>query len=75
VIHWRREWQTTPVHSYENLMNCIKGQKDMTSKDELPRSEDVQYATGEEWRRITFIPRMNEVPAKAGTLLSCGCVW
>ena len=32
----------------------------MTLKDESPRSEGVQYATGEERRRITFIPRMNE---------------
>ena len=31
-------------------MNCIKGQKDMTPKDESRRSEGVQYATGEEWR-------------------------
>ena len=33
----------------------------MTSKDESPRSEGVQHATGEEWRRITNSPRMNEV--------------
>ena len=38
-----------------NLMNCIKGQKDMTPKDKSPRSEDVQ-TTGEEQRRITNIP-------------------
>ena len=44
----------------ENLMNYIKGQKDMTPKDESRRSEGVQYATGEEWRRITNSPRMNE---------------
>ena len=31
----------------------------MTAKDESPRSEGVQYATGEEWR-ITNNPRMNE---------------
>ena len=40
-------------------MNCRKGQKDMTAKDESPGSEGVQYATGEEWR-ITNNPRMNE---------------
>ena len=34
-------------------MNCIKGQKDMTPKNESPRSEGVQYATGEEWKRTT----------------------
>jgi len=32
-------------------MNCIKGQKDMTPKDESSRSEGVQYAIGEEQRR------------------------
>ena len=31
-------------------MACIKGQKDMTLKDEFPRSVGAQYATGEEWR-------------------------
>ena len=35
----------------ENLMNCIKGQKDMTPKDESSRSEGVQYDIGEEQRR------------------------
>ena len=28
----------------------MKRQKDMTLKDELPRSVGVQYATGEEWK-------------------------
>ena len=42
-------------------MNCIKGQKDMTLKDESPRSEGVQYATGEERRRTVNSPRKNEV--------------
>ena len=50
-------------HQYscrKNLMNYIKGQKDMTLKDESPRSEGVQYATGGEWRRITNSPETNE---------------
>ena len=34
----------------ENPMNSIKRQKDMTLKDELPRSVGAQYDTGEEWR-------------------------
>ena len=34
----------------ENPMVSMKRQKDMTLKDELPRSVDAQYATGEEWR-------------------------
>ena len=38
-------------YSYlENPMNSMKRQKDRTLKDELPRSEVTQYATGEEWR-------------------------
>ena len=31
-------------------MNSMKSQKDITLKDELPRSVGVQYATGEKWR-------------------------
>ena len=31
-------------------MNNMKRQKDMTMKDELPRSVGAQYTTGEEWR-------------------------
>ena len=34
----------------ENPMNSMKRQKDMTLKDELPRSVGAQYATGEQWR-------------------------
>ena len=34
----------------ENPTNSIKRQKDMTLKDEISRSVDAQYATGEEWR-------------------------
>ena len=44
----------------ENPMNSMKRQKDMTLKDELPRSvgHGAQYATGEEWRNKS---RKNEV--------------
>ena len=34
----------------ENPMNSMKRQKDMTPKDELPRSVGAQYATGNQWR-------------------------
>ena len=34
----------------ENPMTSMKRQKDTALKDELPRSGDAQYATGEEWR-------------------------
>ena len=31
-------------------MNRMKRQKDRTLKDELPRSVDAQYPTGDQWR-------------------------
>ena len=31
-------------------LTVCKGKKEMTLKDEIPRSVGVQYATGEEWR-------------------------
>ena len=34
----------------ENSMNSMKRQKHRTLKDELPRSVDAQYATGDQWR-------------------------
>ena len=37
----------------ENPMNSKKRQKDRTLEDETPRSESVQYATGEEQRAVT----------------------
>ena len=41
----------------ENSMNSMKRQKDMTQKDEFPRSVGTQYTTGEEWRNSS---RKNE---------------
>ena len=34
----------------ENPTNNMKRQKDRTLKDGLPRSVDVQYTTGDQWR-------------------------
>ena len=31
-------------------MDSMKRHKNMTLKDELPRSVDAQYATGDQWR-------------------------
>ena len=42
-------------------MNDMKRQNDMTLEDQPPRLEDVQYATGEEWRAITNCSKKNEV--------------
>ena len=32
------------------VMNSMKRQKDLTLKDELPRSVGAQYAMGDQWR-------------------------
>ena len=45
---------------HKNTMKSMKRQKDMIPEDEPPRSESVQYATGEEWRAITNSSRKNE---------------
>ena len=41
-------------------MNSLKRQKDRTLEDEPPRSEGIQYVTGEEQRIITNSSRKNE---------------
>ena len=52
----------------ENLMNSMKRQKDRTLKDELPRSVDAQYTTGDEWRNNSrknegMEPKQKQYPA------------
>ena len=46
----------------ENPMNSMKRQKDMTLKNELPRSVGAQYAIGEEWRNSS---RKNEAVSQS----------
>ena len=41
----------------ENPMDSVKRLKDVTLKDEYPKSVGAQYATGEEWRNSS---RKNE---------------
>ena len=44
-----------PLQYYclENPVDSMERQKDVAMEDELPRSDGVQYATGEERRAIT----------------------
>ena len=42
--------------SFENLMNCIQRQKDMTLKDEPSRLEGIQYATGKGREQLLIAP-------------------
>ena len=50
VVHWRSNGKPLQYSCLENSMNSMKGQKDRTLKDELPRSVSAQYATGDQWR-------------------------
>ena len=48
-------------------MNSMKRQKDMTLKDELPRSVGAQYATGDQWRNNSrktkeMVPKQKQRP-------------
>ena len=53
-------------------MNSMKRQKDRTLKDELPRSVDAQYSTGDEWRNNSrknerMEPKQQQHPVMDGT--------
>ena len=47
-----REGNGKPLQYFclEKPMKSMKRQKDMTLKDELPRSVGAQYAIGDQWR-------------------------
>ena len=52
----------------ENPMNSMKRQNDRILKEELPRSVDVQYATGDQWRNSSrkkegMEPKQKQHPA------------
>ena len=56
----------------ENPMNSRKRQKYRTLKDELPRSVVAQYATGDQWRKISrknegMQPKQKQYPVVDGT--------
>ena len=56
----------------ENIMNSIKGQKDGTMKDELPRSVGAQYTTGDQWsnnarKNEGMEPKQKQYPVVYGT--------
>ena len=55
----------------ENPMNSMKRQKDMTLKDDFPRSVGAQYATGKQWRNNSR--KNEEMEPKQKTTFSCGC--
>ena len=63
MVHWRRKWQPTPVFLPGEPHDQYEKKKDMTPErwapHLCPRSEGVQYATGEDKRAITNSSRKN----------------
>ena len=55
----------------ENPRNSMKRQKDMTLKDELPRSVGAQYATEEHWRNNSRKNEETEPKRKQTQLWMC----
>ena len=56
----------------ENPMNSMKRQNDRILKEELPRSVDAQYATGDQWRNDSrknegMEPKQKQHPVVDGT--------
>ena len=52
----------------ENPMNSMERQNDRILKEELPRSVDAQYATGDQWRtnsrkKERMEPKQKQYPA------------
>ena len=62
---WRREWQTTPYISYENPMNCIKRQKDMTPKDEPPGQKVSDVLLGKSRGQLLTAPERTKRPGQS----------
>ena len=51
-------------------MNSTKRQKDRKLKDELPRSVDAQYATGDQWRNNSRKNEEMEAKQKEHTVVN-----
>ena len=67
------KWKTTSeVLPWTRILNSMKRQKDMTLEDEPPRSTDVKYVTGQEWRSNS---RENEEAEPKEMMPSWGCAW
>ena len=70
-IWFTKEGNGEPLQ-YSCLENPMKRQKHTTLKDELPRSVDAQYSTGDEWRNNSrknerMEPKQQQHPVMDGT--------
>ena len=55
------------------ILDSMKRQKDVTLKDELPKSVDAQYATGKEWRNSSRRNKETEPKQKQRPAVSVSC--
>ena len=79
VVRSEIMWSTVEVNGkplqyscLENPMNSMKRQNERMLKEELPRSEGAQYATGDQWRNNSrknegMEPKQKQYPVVGGT--------
>jgi len=72
VLHWRREWQPNSAFLPWEHHEQNEKEKNITLKDENPRSGGIQYAAGEVWINSS---RRNEKAEPQGKNPSSECVW
>ena len=53
------------ILAWKNLMNSMNSQKYMTQEDEPPKSEGVQYSTGEKQREIVNSSKKDEAKGQS----------
>ena len=53
------------ILAWKNLMNSMNRQKYMTQEDEPPKSEGVQYSTGEKQREIVNSSKKDEAKGQS----------
>ena len=62
VARWRKKWQPTPIFLTGEPHEQYEKAKRYDTRRESPRSEGVQYATGEKQKAITNSSRKNKAP-------------
>ena len=72
VVHWRREWRPTWVFLPQEPHEQYEKTKRYDTRKWAPRSEGVQYVTGEERRAINNHSRKNEEAGPEQDHLSWG---
>ena len=72
MVHGEGDGKPLQCSCLENPMNRTKRQNDRILKEELPRSVEAQYATGDQWRNNSrknegMEPKQKQHPVVNGT--------